>query len=77
MFRTLRILSRSLLGCALGAVAALPVGAQTFPGSTVGAQTLRPYHFVFIAYTLAWILVLGWVVAVARRLARLEKRLES
>ena len=43
----------------------------------LGAQSLRPYWHVFIAYALAWILVFGWLVSVARRLARVERRLEE
>jgi CcmD family protein len=45
------------------------------PVTGFAAQSLRPYQFVFLAYAIAWLLVLGWVIAVARRLARLEKRL--
>jgi CcmD family protein len=56
--------------------AALPVAAQTFPGSDAGSQNLRAYHFVFLAYAIAWVFVFGWIVSVARRLARLEKRLQ-
>jgi CcmD family protein len=57
---------------------ALPLVAQdaALPGSAVAEQSLRPYAFVFIAYTIVWIFALGWIVAVARRLARLERRLE-
>lgn len=47
------------------------------PGSSLSQQSLRPYQFVFIAYTIAWVFVLGWVVSVARRLARLERRLQD
>jgi CcmD family protein len=57
---------------------ALPVVAQeSLPASGLSGQSLRPYRFVFIAYALAWALVLGWVVAVARRLGRLERQLEK
>jgi len=38
---------------------------------------MRPYRFVFIAYAIAWILVFGWVLSVARRLSRLARRLEE
>lgn len=77
MPRALRILSRLVVPVLLSAATALPAVAQTLPGSDVGAQNLRPYHFLFIAYALAWLLVFGWVVSVARRLARVEKRLED
>lgn len=42
-----------------------------------GAQTLRPYWHVFIAYAAAWLLVLGWVISIARRLGRLEQASEE
>lgn len=45
------------------------------PGGGLSAQSLRPYRFVFLAYAVAWIFVLGWVISVARRLARLDRRL--
>jgi CcmD family protein len=39
-------------------------------------QTLgRPYVNVFVGYAAAWILIGGWVFSIARRLARVEKRL--
>ena len=57
--------------------AAVPAVAQeaAAPATGLSGQSLRPYQFVFIAYALAWVLVLGWVVAIARRMARLERRL--
>jgi hypothetical protein len=39
----------------------------------LASQSLRPYWHVFIAYALAWALVFGWVVSIARRLARAER----
>jgi CcmD family protein len=47
------------------------------PGQGLGAQSMQPYRFVFIAYAIAWLLVLGWIVSVARRLSRLSRRLED
>lgn len=57
--------------------AAVPAVAQEAAASATGlsGQSLRSYQFVFIAYALAWLLVLGWVVAIARRMARLDRRL--
>ena len=59
------------------AFAALPAAAQeaSMPGVGLSGQSLRPYQFVFLAYALAWLFVLGWVISVARRLARLDRRL--
>ena len=42
----------------------------------LGQQTLgRAYWHVFIAYALVWVFVGGWVISIARRLARIERRL--
>lgn len=35
-------------------------------------QSLRPYGHVFVAYALAWALVLGWVISLGRRWSRVE-----
>lgn len=77
MHRALRFFSRLTLAVLLSAALALPAAAQALPGTDMSAQNLQPYHFLFIAYALAWVLVFGWVVSIARRLARLEKRLED
>jgi CcmD family protein len=38
-------------------------------------QNLRGYTHMFIAYFIAWSLILGWVISIARRLGRIEKTL--
>ena len=35
-------------------------------------QSLRPYWYVFIAYALAWLLLLGWMFSIDRRMRGLE-----
>jgi len=65
------------IGLALGALSASPmlVWAQQ-AGRAIGQQTLgRPYWHVFTAYAIAWVLVFGWAVSIARRLRRVEERL--
>ena len=53
---------------------ASPVWAQA--GTALGQQTLgRPYWHVFAAYAIVWLLVLGWVFSIVRRLRRVEDRL--
>ncbi len=53
---------------------ASPVWAQA--GTALGQQTLgRPYWHVFAAYAIVWLLVLGWVISIVRRLRRVEDRL--
>jgi CcmD family protein len=69
-------------GWALALIFALATAApgiaqeSGFPGAGMAEQSLRPYAFVFIAYTILWVFVFGWLVMVARRLARLERRLD-
>jgi CcmD family protein len=58
------------------ALAAMPAFAQEGAAGLSG-QSLRPYRFVFIAYAILWVMVLGWVVSIARRMARLDRRLGS
>ena len=70
----LRILARSL---ALGVALAPSALAAQELGGGMGAQSLRPYWHVFIAYAVAILIVLGWVVSLARRLSSLERRLDS
>lgn len=52
---------------------AAQTGAETLASQTLG----RGYTHMFWAYALAWILVFAWTVSIARRLARVEKRLEE
>jgi hypothetical protein len=67
------LLALLLLLCTGAAVWAQEI--EGLPASTMGAQSLRPYWHVFIAYSLAILLVLGWVVSIGRRLKNVEKRL--
>jgi CcmD family protein len=64
---------------AAGAVGAL--GAQEMAnlpqGTQLAAQSLKPYWHVFIAYSIVILAVLGWVISMARRLARLEAQLSD
>lgn len=59
-------------------VAAPALAQETaLPGSGLAGQSLRPYAFVFIAYAIAWVFVLGWVISVARRMSGLARRLDA
>ena len=44
---------------------------------SLGAQSLRGYYHVFIAYFIAWAIIFGWIVSIARRLGRVQKALEE
>jgi CcmD family protein len=45
--------------------------------SAIAGQNLRGYTHMFIAYAIAWALVVGWVISIARRLGRVEKALKE
>lgn len=45
--------------------------------NVLASQSLRGYTHMFIAYFIAWAMILGWVVSIARRLGRVEKALKS
>ena len=53
---------------------ATDLGGQ-LPGNQMATQSLRAYWHVFIAYAVAIVMVLGWVVSIARGLARVEAQL--
>lgn len=61
---------------ATGAPAAYDAAAQP-SGLPARPQTLRPYWHVFIAFTLAWLLLFGYVVTLARKLGRIERDLQA
>ncbi len=50
---------------------------QGAPTSPEGGRQMRHFWHVFVAYGLAWLLVFGWAVSIARRLRRVEERLKS
>lgn len=52
---------------------AVPSGELLAQGT--GASSFRPFWHVFVAYAIAWVLVLGWLISIARRLGRVEERL--
>jgi len=67
MTKLIRIL---VLVLAVVAISAPDVAAQA---SDLAAQKLgRSYWHVFAAYAIGWILIFGWVVSIARRLATVE-----
>ena len=64
----------AFLACVL--IIASPARAWAQSGASLGSQTLGPaYWHVFVAYAIAWLLVLGWLIAMFRRLGRGEERL--
>lgn len=69
----LRSRPRIVLLAALAALLAFSVPVNAQVGTEVLAQqSLRPYWYVFIAYSLAWLLLLGWMFSIGRRMRGLE-----
>ena len=69
------ILHVALMGLVLAVLCASPAMLLAQEAGAIGRQTLgRPYLHVFVAYAVAWAVVLGWLIAVARRLRRVEER---
>lgn len=65
------------LAAALLLLVAGPEALQA-QAEALGQQQLgRPYWFVFTAYAVGWALILGWIISIARRLGRVEARLQK
>lgn len=79
MHKTKKAISRLVWALLLttGPLAVSAQEASSLPGTTVGAQSLKPYWHVFIAYTIVIVLVFGWVISIGRRLRGVEKRLDK
>ena len=73
--------TRTLIVIAFAAlVIALPTAgfAQgTADPNALASQSLRGYTHMFIAYAIAWLVVVGWVISIARRLGRVERALKE
>ena len=66
-------LHRLVLPALLLAVPFPALAAQATDATSIGG--LRAYWHVFIAYAVVIVLVLGWVISIARRLKDVEQRL--
>lgn len=51
------------------------LAAAQVPGNAMAEQSLRAYWHVFIAYAIAIVLVLAWVISIGKRLKDVEERL--
>jgi CcmD family protein len=56
---------------ALGAQAGLP------DPNALASQNLTGYTHMFLAYAIAWALILGWIVSIGRRMGRVQRELED
>ncbi len=63
------------LGLMLLVIHVSPLAVLAQEAGALGRQTLgRPYWHVFVGYAIAWVLVFGWGISMARRLRRVEER---
>jgi hypothetical protein len=75
--RVVRTLRRTALAL-LVAFAASPAGLWAQATEPLSSQRLgRPYLFMFIAYAIVLGLIATYVISIAVRLARVEKRLQA
>ena len=51
-------------------------GAAALPRYTP-PRTLRAYWHLFVAFALAWVLLFGYTIGIARRFGRIEKELDA
>ena len=61
----------------LGALEPLAALAAQVGAEALGRQSLRPYWHVFIAYAVVWLVVMGWMGSIARRLSALERQISE
>lgn len=61
---------------AASATDAAQSGAASLPRYTP-PRTLRAYTHVFVAFAVAWVLLFGYVVFLARRFRRVEEQVEA
>ncbi len=53
------------------------LGQGMADSQAIASQNLRGYTHMFLAYAIAWLIVVGWVVSIARRLGQVEKALKE
>ncbi len=68
-----RIAQALIVGAGL-LVSAGSLAAQV-GADALASQSLRPYWYVFIAYAAVWLVVMGWIVSIARRMGKLDSKL--
>ena len=45
--------------------------------NALASQNLTGYTHMFLAYAIAWALILGWIVSIGRRMGRVRQELED
>ncbi len=70
-----KIIRTCLFVAGILAISSLELLAQ---GTDLASQTLgRAYWHVFAAYAVGWIMVLGWVISIGRRLVGVEQAIKG
>jgi CcmD family protein len=82
-----RMLTRLLLAVALlcsapaiaqdSAAAASPAPSSGLPAGMGVPRTMRSYTHVFVAFSVAWVLLFGYTVSIDRRFRKLEEQVDS
>ena len=54
-----------------------PSTSSGLPATAAAPRTLRAHWHVYIAFTVAWLLVFGYALSLGRRFARLERELNA
>jgi CcmD family protein len=67
----------TILALAVFVLPEVGLGQGMADADAIAGQNLRGYTHMFIAYAIAWAVVVGWVVSIARRLGRVEKALND
>jgi CcmD family protein len=57
--------------------ASTATASNGLPAEAAPPRTLRAYWHVWIAFTLAWVLLFGYLVSVGRRFGKLEREVEA
>lgn len=66
---------KGLLVALVGTVLVVLVPPGDLLAQAAGPPSFRPFWHVFVAYAIAWLLLLGWLISIARRLGRVEERM--
>jgi CcmD family protein len=65
-------------GAPTAAPAPVPASVSSgLPATSSPPRTLRAYAHVFAAFAIAWVLLFGYVVFIARKFRRVEEQLET
>ena len=71
--RLLAVVAAALLS--ISAPAAAQDASSGLPTVSAQPRTLRAYTHVFVAFGVAWVLLFGYTVSIARRFGKLEEEL--